>query len=253
MKIPPVSNNAGQPVQPDKPDPKKVDGPRHAIEKVQAPESEPTAGVKVQISAEARIVRQRQVEITQLQVARKTADRILEQQKYAEDVVQRIELAESDVERARAEREWESARDSLVEAANRRQPEGQSEEIVLDGREVKFEVENKEYKLRTPDARKHVEKFVKAVEKSDRAERVARAREYRDESREFKVKTDDIQQRLERDIRKSIEGVVKESSNSRLSDAAEAEARLKDAMNQRADATHQRTPGMEGKAIDLLK
>ncbi len=253
MKIPPVSNNAGQPAQPEKPDSKAVDGPRHAVEKPQAPEAEPTAGVKVQISAEARIVQQRQAEITQLQVARKTAERIIDQEKHAEAIARRMELAESDVERARATREWESTRDSLIETANRRQPEGQSKEIVLDGREVKYEIENREYKVRTPDARKHVEEFVKAVEKSDRAERVARAREFRDESREFKVKTDDIQMRLERDVRKSIENVVKESSNARLSDAAEAEARLKDAMKQRADSSHQRPPGMEGKAIDLLK
>jgi len=196
MKIPPISNNTGKPAQPEKYEPKEVDGPRHAGSQPPEKQIAPSEAGTVQLSNEARVIRQRQSEITELQVARKAAERILHQEQVVEKSVTRMQTAETDTERVRARRDYEKSIESLRNEDYLRRPDNKVAENVLDGREMRYEVDNTEFKVRTPDSKRHVREFVKSVDEAVRNNRELRNQDHSSELRDFDSRAGDIQKRL---------------------------------------------------------
>lgn len=253
MTIPPVGSS---PVPPSQPDDKQANDPGkdRAESKPAARETTEVRRERVEISAEARRIRERQTEITRLQIAERTAKAIVDDAREIRETAS--EMAES---RRAGQDATEAQRriDDRLNRLNERKNEARFEdENLLDGREMRFEIDDREETLRTPDASREIDKFEREIRESARGKHKAGDRDDFGSTREFIDRSKDVRTRLEKDVRRMIASAVKESSSSRVKDADHAERLLKEARKTHPKATNQRPDGpdqIEGQAINLLK
>jgi len=252
MPIPPVGNTPGSTPPPDD---KLHETRKPAKARPEKEVNEPSKlqGEKVEISPEAIRIRERQSEITRLQVAERAAGRFIEVEDRAREFVKRTVEEGNGSRSEEISRQIEKYGEDLKKAAESAKHGGEN---LLDGREMRFEVDNREITIRTPDARREAERITRETR-----EYATRERDYTSEradtsTREFIDKSATIRKQLERDVRNSIAEVVKESSNGDVRDVADAERLISNTRRAGTDSQQQKSnrfESIEGKAIDLLQ
>jgi flagellin-like hook-associated protein FlgL len=252
MTIPPIGNIPGSLPGPDEKitEGNKPEKARQDKEVRQVPEN---PREKVEISSDAARIRERQAEITQLQVAERAARAMDDVEQRARETVRN---ANRNNDRTRSEeiaREIDKYAEEMRKAAESAK---YNNENLLDGREMNFKVEGREYTLQTVDADKYAQEFVDRMHAASESRARAEKTETPTRTREFADEAASIRKRLERDVRESIAGAMKESSAAQVRDVADAEKLIRDARASTRNSENHRTTkpaSMEGNAVDLLQ
>ncbi len=248
MTIPPV----GSPVSPASPpddrangNSRKADPPDNA----DVDRARPRRTENVELSPEASRIRDRQAEITRLQVADRAADVFRRDALEAQRLSRELSEAAHDKSgeaRKRLEAHMRETREHRNAARYR-------DENLFDGREMKVRIEGREETVRMPDSDREFERLDKEVRRASAEKRPARVREQIDDTERFQNRAREVRKRLERDVRESVEGAVRESSTARPRDVQDAERLIRQA---RANRREDRPPGMEQishRAVNLLQ
>ncbi len=255
MTIPPIGPSSISPAQPeDKPN--SADKPERIRRSDQPEKAREPQGERVELSAEAKRIRARQAEITRLQVVERTAEAIDREMQEIAELAQRQAAARRtndarEVERTRNEM------DSRVEAMRERANEARyEEENLLDGRAMRFRVNDQEREVRTPDMVRELERYSREIREVQEGRREAASGDFRARLREFMNEARDARLSLERDVRETVANAVRESSTARPRDAEDAERLIRQARRSQNPGTSQRPPGMDqisSKAVNLLQ
>lgn len=257
MTIPPIGSNPGQPSplddkRTDNSAPEKADV-TPSLEKTELNNTQPTE--KVEITTDAGLIRARQNEITSLQIAERTTEQVIEDATQIETLVLRYHEASQKGEGR--------AQEIVIEIDNRiTQLESRTTQAVfegrdlLDGREMTFEIDSRTERIQTPDITDGIDRYVKTVRNSVNTNRKLDTGDFIKKAQEFVPKSKRIRTRLEQDVRDSIVGAVRESSTTKVKDAADAERLIQKARDARPKVDSQTPKDMnqiEGQAINLLK
>jgi len=253
MTIPPIGQT---PPTPPPPDEKPAGTEGSSRQETRRAERDEARRERVEFSPEAERIRNRQREITRLQIAERAAT---ENQRDDREI--RAMLTEqAEARRTHDNRRVRQIRERLEERLHqvmRRNNEARFEgERVLDGREMRFSFADGEEVVRTPDAGRDAEEYARQVRQAADGRREAPDEEFASRAREFADRAQAVRTRLEKDVRDSVAGAVKESSNSRPRDAADAERMLREAARARTSRSSERPSGVEqiaSRAVNLLQ
>lgn len=257
MTIPPIGSNAGQiPPQDDKRTDNSQPGKADVNHRVEKPASTPAPKAQeVEISGETRAIRVRQAEITSLQIAERTAERIAAGGvKVSQLVITHLDAAR---QHSRDASEIKAQMDRRIRDMESLKGEAKFEgENVLDGRQMQFEVEGRTEKIQTPDVSSGIDNFVKNIRAVVKNNRTPDTADFIRQVQEFTTRSKEVRARLEKDVRESIAGVMRESSVSKVKDAAEAERliqQVREKQRQTSNPVGNNLNQIEGRAINLLK
>jgi hypothetical protein len=211
---------------------------------------------RVEFSPEAERIRNRQREITRLQIAERTA----RENQRDDREIRRMLAEQTEARRAHDDQRVRQIRDRLEERLHQvaqRNNEARFEgERVLDGREMRFSFADGEEVVRTPDAERDAQEHARQVREAADGRREAPDEDFGSRMDRFADRAQAVRTRLEKDVRDSIAGAVRESSNSRPRDAADAERMLREAAQARETQSSERPSGVEqiaSRAVNLLQ
>jgi hypothetical protein len=228
MTIPPIGSHTSPVVPPDEPQNGNNVKGAPSPDRPKSAEKPPGSEV-VELSSDARRVRELQARITQLQVTERAAQRIKQQARDVADALDRLEAGARSGDRNRVEQARAQAEEALrnIEAAR--------ENATFEGQRVLGD-NNDEYDLGKPQAAREVDRFVASARdairdrSSSRDERVSR------EMDRLASAAGRTRERLEKEVRDSVARAVKESTQSKPRDTAEAEKLVRQARENRADS-----------------
>lgn len=252
MTIPPVGPVPGSQAQPEDKANENERPDARRVERTE-PQGDSARSERVEFSPEAERIRQQQADITRLQIAERAAQAILDDMREIRELAARRAQAESEnaaeIEQRVSERA-ESARSRADEARF-------EDENLLDGREMQFQVGDREETVRTPDASRLIETYIREAREAVRERREVRDSESNERLRRFIEEARDARRNQEEDVRRSVEGAMRESSSSRPRDVRDAEQMIRRAGRARNNyGNSQRPPGhdqISGKAVNLLQ
>jgi len=254
MTIPPVGPNSNVSSQPDDRVNNGTKPERQEKIEAQAAESSQKAD-RVEISAETREIREKQAEITRLQVSERALKEIKKESHELKNNVKRYNDATSSGNRESVQTAKRLVKERIERIEQKDQWARYGKEELLDGRSMSFTLPQGVKSIQMPDAEKLVSQLTGEAKNALDENRAANTDEVEGQIEKACAAMSEVRECLEHEIRESIAGAVRQSSGNRPSDAADAERLILQA-RQSIDSQSQTKPGVsdiEGKAVDLLK
>ncbi len=253
MTIPPIGSS---PLPPSLPDDKKNEVARtENLPPQPATEAAKPAAERVELSPDAQRIRDRQSEITRLQIAERTANAAERDTREIRQIHAKLVQASRDRDSKEVAAQERRLEERLGQLESRKNDARYEDQNLLDGREMKFKVSNREETLRTPDLAKETDEYARQVRNAARDRRETQD-DFAQRTRDFVSRAADIRGRLEKDVRDSVAAAVKESSTPRAKDVADAERLIKQAQEASADTERGRSGSVDqisSRAINLLQ
>ncbi|MFH1676290.1 MAG: hypothetical protein ABIC40_04620 [bacterium] len=254
MTIPPVGSNSNVPSQPDDRVNNGAKPQRQEKAEQHATES-PKKADHVEISAETRVIRERQADITRLQVSERALKDIRKESRELKNDVDRIRDTISSGNRESVESAKRLIKERIARIEQKDQWARYGNEELLDGRRMSFTLPQGVNSIYMPDAEKMVFQLTREAQDAVDENRAADNDKVDKQIEKTCAAMSDVRACLEHEIRDAIAGVVRQSSGNQPSDAADAERLIMQARESIADQTGTK-PGasdITGKAVDLLK
>jgi nitrogen fixation protein FixH len=204
---------------------------------------------KVELSREARQVRDRQADITRLQIAASAVEEFNRDAREIERMT--AQARQSRIEDAQQTSDRFNQR--IREARARIEEARFNGEPVFNGREIRVKTSDGEETVQVPDGSREMDAYEREVRSAASENRSADTSRTTESLEKFHSQANKLRKRIETEVRADIEKAVRESSSTRLHDAAQAEEAIRQA---RADRPQQRPAGMEQiaqRAVDLLQ
>jgi hypothetical protein len=202
----------------------------------------------VELSPDARRVRDLQARITELQLVEHAADHIRNQARDVKDSLDRLEAGAKAGDRNRVEQAASRAEQSLKSI------EATRADTTFDGRKVLSD-ETDESGLGKPQANREIDKFTAAARAAIRDKSGLRDEKLSSEMDRVAEAARKTRARLEHEVRDSVTRVVKESAKSTPCDTAAAEELIRRARENQT-GTQQRPRNIEqisSRAVRLLE
>ena len=254
MTIPPIGSS---PLPPSPPDDKKNQVARtENLPPQPATDAAKPAAERVELSPDAQRIRDRQNDITRLQIAERTANAAERDAREIRHIQAKLVQASRDRDSSQVAAQERRLEERLGQLESRKNDARYEDQNLLDGREMKFKVSNREETLRTPDLAKKTDEYARQVREAARDRRETTGDDFAQRTRDFVSRAADIRGRLEKDVRDSVAAAVKESSTPRAKDVADAERLIRQTREAGTD-TERARPGsvdqISSRAINLLQ
>ncbi len=211
---------------------------------------------QVQISHEARELQSKQAEVTRFQIIARAASAISDRATEIEKDLVEIEQARADGRTADVSRVTERLERHQADLVSSKNAAQYNEENLFDGRSVKVETSEGSKELKMPDASRGIDDYLKHSTEIAQGKKNASRNDFMAKTRELVSTASDIQTRIEKEVRDTIEKAVRQSSGSRLSDAGEAEKLIRQTARQVPKSNSQRPPAtrqLDGSTVNILK
>ena len=255
MTIPPIGPQTGSLTPQEEPsNAKAVRQTRAAPEEPRQAEV-PRNAETVELSQQARQIQERQAEITRMQVIERAAEAIQKEARAIKENSAHLEVARKAGDTAQTEQATRDIEQRLRNIEAQRDAARFQGEQLFSNREVTAGAGGQEQGIGMPQAAAETDRFVQETRDAVSQKRQVQETRVEEEMSRLQDRSKQVRSQIEKEVRDSIAGAVRESSTSRPRDAAEAERLIRQARESRSQDTQRATniDQISSKAINLLQ